>query len=119
MLMYGTFTNNEWSSSTRLKNIEDTEKAKRVLAEERKERKRPAGGEEHLAAARCECGLSLYCRYDTKGLAVYRPNLKTKSDADILRDAKLEALGLLPEEQERRPHHDRPQMATDEIVSLG
>lgn len=47
---------------------------------------------------------------------VYRPNLKTKSDADILRDAKLEAMGLPPEEHERRPQHDRPQMATDELV---
>ena len=40
--------------SARLKNIEDTEKAKRQVAEERKERKRPADDEEHLAAARCE-----------------------------------------------------------------
>ncbi|KAI0092699.1 hepatocellular carcinoma-associated antigen 59-domain-containing protein [Irpex rosettiformis] len=84
---------------TRLKNIEDTEKAKRQVAEERKERKRPADDEEHLAAAR-----------------FYRPNLKTKSDADILRDAKLEAMGLPPEDHERRPHHERPQMATDEMV---
>lgn len=44
--------------------------------------------------------------------------MKTKSDAEILRDAKLEALGLLPEEKERRPHRDRPQMATDEMVSI-
>ena len=50
------------------------------------------------------------------GHLVYRPNLKTKSDADILRDAKLEAMGLPPEEHEHRPHHDRPQMATDELV---
>ncbi len=44
--------------------------------------------------------------------------MKTKSDAEILRDAKLEALGLLPDEKERRPHRDRPQMATDEMVSI-
>lgn len=41
--------------STRLKNIEETEKAKRVLTEERKERsKKVANDEEHLAAARCK-----------------------------------------------------------------
>ena len=50
-------------------------------------------------------------------LAVYRPNLKTKSDADILRDAKLEAMGLPPEDHEHRPHYERPQMATDEMVN--
>ena len=50
-------------------------------------------------------------------LVVYRPNLKTKSDADILRDAKLEAMGLPPEDHEHRPHYERPQMATDEMVN--
>ncbi|KAI0686001.1 hepatocellular carcinoma-associated antigen 59-domain-containing protein [Cytidiella melzeri] len=83
----------------RLKNIEDTEKAKRQVAEERKDRKRTADNEEHLTAAR-----------------FYRPNLKMKSDADILRDAKLEAMGLPAESHEHRPHHERPQMATDELV---
>jgi hypothetical protein len=39
--------------STRLKNIEETEKAKRVVAEERQERKKP-NDEEHLVASRCE-----------------------------------------------------------------
>ena len=52
-------------------------------------------------------------------LLVYRPNLKMKSDADIIRDAKLEAMGLLPEDHEyRRPQHDRTQMATDELVCI-
>lgn len=49
--------------STRLKNIEETEKAKRVLAEERKDRKRTANDEEHLTSARCEhdiYGLGLF-----------------------------------------------------------
>lgn len=41
-----------------------------------------------------------------------------KSDADILRDAKLEAMGLHPEDHEPRRTHERPQMATDEIVRL-
>ena len=49
--------------------------------------------------------------------AVYRPNLKTKSDADILRDAKLEAMGLAPDQHEPRRTQERPQMATDEMVS--
>lgn len=55
----------------------------------------------------------------TEDTLVYRPNLKMKSDADILRDAKLEAMGLPPEEHDnRRPHHERSQMATDELVHI-
>ncbi|KAH9942572.1 hepatocellular carcinoma-associated antigen 59-domain-containing protein [Amylocystis lapponica] len=84
---------------TRLKNIEETEKAKRMINDERRDRKQNTNDEEHLAGSR-----------------FYRPNLKTKSDAAILRDAKLEAMGISHEEHERRPHHDRPQMATDEMV---
>ncbi|KAI0677287.1 hepatocellular carcinoma-associated antigen 59-domain-containing protein [Trametes maxima] len=83
----------------RLKNIEETEKAKRQIAEQRKERQKKADDEAHLAAAR-----------------FYRPNLKAKSDADILRDAKLEAMGLNPEDHEVRRTTERAQMATDEIV---
>ena len=48
---------------------------------------------------------------------VYRPNLKAKSDADILRDAKLEAMGLRPEDHEYRRNSERAQVATDDIVS--
>ncbi|KAG1752362.1 hepatocellular carcinoma-associated antigen 59-domain-containing protein [Suillus paluster] len=81
----------------RLKNIEETEKAKRQVAEVRKERKRP-NDEEHLVATR-----------------FYRPHLKQKSDAEIMRDAKLEAMGLPPQE-DRRPRGERPHMATDEVV---
>ncbi|KAG2068083.1 hypothetical protein BDR04DRAFT_1103882 [Suillus decipiens] len=81
----------------RLKNIEETEKAKRQVAEVRKERKQP-NDEEHLVATR-----------------FYRPHLKQKSDAEIMRDAKLEAMGLPPQE-DRRPRGERPQMATDEVV---
>ncbi|KAJ6616285.1 hepatocellular carcinoma-associated antigen 59-domain-containing protein [Mycena sp. CBHHK59/15] len=85
---------------TRLKNIEETEKAKRVVAEGRQERKKVNNDEEHLVASR-----------------FYRPNLKTKSDADILRDAKLEAMGMPPQDdQPRRTHHEGTQMATDEMV---
>ncbi|KAF9236233.1 hepatocellular carcinoma-associated antigen 59-domain-containing protein [Melanogaster broomeanus] len=83
---------------TRLKNIEETEKAKRQVAEERKERKKTSNDEEHLVATR-----------------FYRPHLKQKTDAEILRDAKLEARGL-PVKEDRKPRDDRPQMATDEVV---
>jgi hypothetical protein len=54
--------------------------------------------------------------------AVYRPNLRAKSDADILRDAKLEAMGLPPQDDSTHSHHrsnhERTQMATDEMVCL-
>jgi len=41
--------------------------------------------------------------------------MKQKSDVEIMRDAKLEAMGLPPQD-ERKPRHDKPQMATDELV---
>ncbi|KAJ3868945.1 hepatocellular carcinoma-associated antigen 59-domain-containing protein [Lentinula novae-zelandiae] len=83
----------------RLKNIEDTEKAKRVVAEERSERKQPHNNDEaHLVASR-----------------FYRPNLKMKSDADLIRDAKLEAMHL-PTSEDQPRRQDKPQMATDEMV---
>jgi len=60
--------------------------------------------EEHLAASRCKARLVFF--FSTlKSLShppVYRPNLKQKSDADILRDAKLEAMGLPPQEEPQR-----------------
>ncbi|KAK7470307.1 hypothetical protein VKT23_001738 [Stygiomarasmius scandens] len=84
---------------TRLKNIEETEKAKRVVAEERQERKKTNNDEEHLVASR-----------------FYRPNLKMKSDADIMRDAKLEAMGLPTQDDHPRRTQDKPQVATDEMV---
>ncbi|PAV21213.1 hypothetical protein PNOK_0384000 [Pyrrhoderma noxium] len=84
---------------TRLKNIEETEKAKRAVADARRER-RHNNDEEHLVATR-----------------FYKPNLRQKSDADIIRDAKLEAMGLRPEDYEaRRNQHEKPQTATDEMV---
>jgi len=81
----------------RLKNIEDTEKAKRVLNETKGERK-PQNPEAHLVATR-----------------FYQPNLKQKSDADVMRDAKLEAMGLRPEDHEPRKHK-QSRMATDDVV---
>ena len=48
---------------------------------------------------------------------VYQPNLRPKSDADILRDAKMEAMGMpLQDDSPRRTNHERTQMATDELV---
>jgi len=104
--------------SARLKNIEETEKAKRVVAEERHDRRKPNTDEEHLAASRCESDnlMSYYGVFMTSG-TVYRPNLRAKSDTDILRDAKLEAMGLPPQDDPpRRPNQERVQMATDEMV---
>ncbi|KIM58790.1 hypothetical protein SCLCIDRAFT_1218341, partial [Scleroderma citrinum Foug A] len=83
----------------RLKNIEETEKAKRQVTEERKERKKVVeNDEEHLVATR-----------------FYRPYIKQKSDAEIMRNAKLEAMGISPPEQ-RQHRNDRPQIATDDMV---
>ena len=103
--------------STRLKNIEETEKAKRAAAEQRRERRNE--DEERLAATRCKPSIFLTRPFFilTIVLLVYKPNLRQKSDADIIRDAKLEAMGLRPDDHEhRRPHNDRPQTATDELV---
>jgi len=85
----------------RLKNIEDTEKAKLLMTQAKDNERRLRGNdEEHLASTR-----------------FYRPNLRVKSDADIIRDAKREAMGLPPQgDEEYRPRHERPQMATDELV---
>ena len=47
--------------STRLRNIEETEKAKRLVAEERKERKKINTDEEHLVATRCTSLSFLLC----------------------------------------------------------
>ncbi|KAL5530092.1 hypothetical protein ACEPAF_6349 [Sanghuangporus sanghuang] len=83
----------------RLKNIEETEKAKRLIAVAKKERSKNNTDEEALASTR-----------------FYKPNLKQKSDADIIRDAKLEAMGLRPDDYEPRRHHEKVQTATDELV---
>jgi hypothetical protein len=103
-----------------LKNIEETEKAKRVVAEDRKVRPKTNNDEEHLAASRCKSSGVIFRH--SKSLShpsVYRPNLKQKSDADILRDAKLEAMGLPPQEETRRNYNNGgTQMATDEAVCM-
>ena len=97
-----------------------TEKAKQALTQARKDRaKRQNDDEEHLSAARCTCMplqkhpfafLSLFS-------LVFRANTRMKSDADIIRDARLEAMGLPPaEESELHRGNRKPQMATDEMV---
>lgn len=103
--------------STRLKNIEETEKAKRVVADDRNVKPSTNNDEEHLAASRCTYFVCYLTCLGTEHGAVYRPNLKQKSDADILRDAKLEAMGLPPQEDRRNHNHGGAQMATDEVVS--
>ncbi|KAH9967044.1 hepatocellular carcinoma-associated antigen 59-domain-containing protein [Lactifluus volemus] len=83
---------------TRLRNIEETEKAKLSLSHGRSRDRKSATDEAHLAATR-----------------FYQPTLRAKSDADIIRDARREALGLppAPEEEDRARG---PRMATDEVV---
>jgi hypothetical protein len=51
-------------------------------------------------------------------LIVYRPALRAKSDADIIRDARREALGLPPAAHDEEDRHGPrgPRMATDEQV---
>lgn len=48
---------------------------------------------------------------------VFKSNTRQKSDADIIRDAKLEAMGLRAEDHEPRQHREKAQTATDEMVS--
>ncbi|KAI6027737.1 hypothetical protein BKA83DRAFT_641607 [Pisolithus microcarpus] len=82
----------------RLKNIEETEKVKCQVAEERKEHKKVDNDEEHLVATR------FYC-----------PHIKQKSDTEIMRNAELQAMGL-PLLGERQLQEERPQMATNDII---
>jgi len=83
----------------RLRNIEETEKAKRAAVEEKQSRGRGKkdSDEARLAATR-----------------FYNPHLRQESDGTLLKNAKLQALGLSA--PERRHNHDRPEMATDEAV---
>ncbi|KAH8985444.1 hepatocellular carcinoma-associated antigen 59-domain-containing protein [Lactarius hatsudake] len=76
----------------------ETEKAKITLSHGRSRDRKQPDDEAHLVATR-----------------FYRPSLRAKSDADIIRDARREALGLPPavEEEDRGRG---PRMATDEMV---
>lgn len=48
---------------------------------------------------------------------VYKPNLRQKSDADIMQDAQLQAIGLQPKDHEsRQTWSERNQTATDHMV---
>jgi hypothetical protein len=51
--------------STQLRNIADTERAERQVAEERKEHKKVNNDEEHLVATRC---MDLSCHISRYGL---------------------------------------------------
>lgn len=100
--------------STRLRNIEDTEKAKRVLFEDK------AKGEEEdtFAADRCESLpppfvvqiLTLYS-------AVYRARRPMESDADALAKARKVAAGEAAEKQ-KIAGVGRRELATDDQVSF-
>ncbi|KDQ08882.1 hypothetical protein BOTBODRAFT_165464 [Botryobasidium botryosum FD-172 SS1] len=90
----------------RLKNIEETEKAKRRVAEERQAR---------LQASRS------HNSDDFASARFYRPHQNVQSDADALKNAQLEAMGIEPEpEVKRRPNQAgdgrKPEMATDDMV---
>ena len=113
-------------SSTRLRNIEETEKAKLSLSHGRRTRepshRKVPDEEAHLAATRC--AFSVFSLRKKKNIfyfdsmIVYRPSLRAKSDADIIRDARREALGLPPAANDEEDRHSSrgPRMATDEQV---
>ncbi len=75
------FIDPPFSSSTRLKNIEETEKAKRVKAEERYEKKKMNNDEEHLVATRCE--IILYFLRSVHRAATVHCSLQAKFAAKI------------------------------------
>ncbi|KAJ9106102.1 hypothetical protein QFC21_001244 [Naganishia friedmannii] len=82
----------------RLKNIEETERAKRAMMEAKRTTYKPTRQEqeENYATAR-----------------FYRPNHQVQSDADALEDARRDAMGLPPLQRQRK---DRNQTATDDQV---
>jgi len=82
----------------RLRNIEETEKAKRTVEDEKRARQANREDEDgHLAATR-----------------FFRPHQTVTSDATALRNAKLEAMGI--DVPEPRRNSDRKEMATDDMV---
>lgn len=98
----------------RLRNIQETEKAKRAAAEEKLSSRsgqstgstvgpgldsKPGEDEARLAATR-----------------FYNPHLRQQSDEALLKQAKLQALGLPPPDPQKRHRTDRQEMATDEAV---
>jgi len=84
---------------TRLKNIEETEKAKRLIAEDRSKVPRTNRDEEHLVATR-----------------FHNPRIAEISDRDIRRRAIAEAEKHLREGESRGSHNWKEDTATDEIV---
>ncbi|PVF96500.1 hypothetical protein CPB86DRAFT_786994 [Serendipita vermifera] len=85
----------------RLRNIEETEKAKRAAAEEKQARaaNRADADEARLAATR-----------------FYNPHLRQESDEALMKQAKLQAMGLPAPDKNQRRNSDRPELATDEAV---
>jgi hypothetical protein len=110
---------------TRLRNIEETEKAKLSLSHGRRTRepshRKVPDEEAHLAATRCAFSVLRFKKdilFYFYLMIVYRPSLRAKSDADIIRDARREALGLPPAANDEEDRHSSrgPRMATDEQV---
>jgi hypothetical protein len=100
--------------STRLRNIEDTEKAKRVLFEDK------AKGEEEdtFAADRCESPMPpLVVPILMSYTIVYRARRPMESDADALAKARKVAAGEAAEKQ-KIAGVGRRELATDDQVSL-
>ncbi|CDZ98612.1 Uncharacterized conserved protein [Phaffia rhodozyma] len=87
----------------RLKNIEDTEKAKRAMLEARKKAApRPSQADNDFAAAR-----------------FYRPVSNVQSDKDALEDARREAMGLPAIDRKNRNsknYRNKSQVSNDEIT---
>ncbi|KAF8313155.1 hepatocellular carcinoma-associated antigen 59-domain-containing protein [Cantharellus anzutake] len=83
----------------RLRNIEETEKAKRHVAEQRRARFHQGQHNEP----------------DLGSTRFFRPNQHPQeSDAEALRRARLEAQGIHVEPETKRPKNDRRDVATDE-----
>jgi hypothetical protein len=104
--------------STRLKNIEETERAKREMMEARNKayaKRRPE--DEDYASARCEDFASMSLGLTNSELQVFRPHQRVASDIYAIEDAKRDATGLEPPKA-RPPRTDRMphENATDEQV---
>lgn len=102
------------TARNRLKNIEETEKAKREMMEQRKaaaaERATKGPQDEDYGAARCKSS-NMPIMFGVL-MTVFRGNRVVASDAHAMEDAKRQAAGLPP--TQRAPRGDRHQEATDD-----
>jgi hypothetical protein len=107
----------------RTKNIEETERAKRVMMEAQRIKNRDAKEEEEgdFASARCELLLSslLWFSADSYPRTVFKYGTKIQSDADILRrpeDVGINEDGTAIEDYSRRQSEYKRQTATDDAA---